>query len=60
MACTLFFCHSRSHSHNDISNVYLLVVTKATIKQYDCDYDYDTIIGDCTCIGICPAQRTRA
>ena len=36
----LIFCHS--HSHNDISNVYLLVLSKATehcIKHYDCNYD---------------------
>ena len=26
--CTLFFCHS--HSHNDIGNVYLLFLSKAT------------------------------
>ena len=29
-ACILFFCHSDSHSHNDISNVYSLVLSKAT------------------------------
>ena len=28
--CTLFFCHSHSHSHNDIGNVYLLFLSKAT------------------------------
>ena len=32
--CTLFFCHIHSYSHshiyNDISNVYLLVLSKAT------------------------------
>ena len=27
-ACILFFCHS--HSHNNISNIYLLVLSKAT------------------------------
>ena len=39
-SCILFFYHS--HSHNDISNVYLLVLSKATehcIKHYDCNYD---------------------
>ena len=25
-----FFCHSHSHSHNDIGNVYLLFLSKAT------------------------------
>ena len=28
--CILFFCHSHSNSHKDISNVYLLVLSKAT------------------------------
>ena len=41
--CICFFCHC--HSHNDISNVYLLVLSKATgqtlQKHYDFDYDND-------------------
>ena len=28
--CTLFFLHSHSHSHNDIGNVYLLFLSKAS------------------------------
>ena len=28
--CVLFFLHSHSHNHSDISNVYLLVLAKAT------------------------------
>ena len=43
--CTLFFCHSHSHSHNDIGNVYLLFHLKQQdkhcIRHYDCDYDCD-------------------
>ena len=28
--CTYFFFHSHSHSHNDIGNVYLLFLSKAS------------------------------
>ena len=28
--CILFFLHSHSHNHSDISNVYFLVLSKAT------------------------------
>ena len=37
--CTLFFCHSHSHSHNDIGNVSSKQQDKHCIRHYDCDYD---------------------
>ena len=33
--CILFFCHCHSHSHNDISHVYLLVLSKQGTQGFE-------------------------